>query len=262
MKNIITPCTPLYSQRNENISLETELLFGESVSILEKRKNWIYCRAHNDNYLGWIKAENIGPQIQNNYKISSLCSVVKAKADVKSKTLFTLPFGCKLKITDIEKHWARLEFIDYNDNTQTGFISKNHIICANKFEQDWLKTAKLFLNVPYKWGGRTFLGIDCSALIQLSLSMVGMFISRNTKQQVEEFETIKGRKKNFTKGDLIFWEGHVAICINTNQLLHANDFHMKSKIEKIDTAILRIKKKIISVSNVNDYKEKSNCIDI
>ena len=49
-----------------------------------------------------------------------------------------------------------------------------HIVKINHKVNDWVKVAEQFLNVPYKWGGRDSMGIDCSALIQLSLETFGI----------------------------------------------------------------------------------------
>ena len=46
------------------------------------------------------------------------------------------------------------------------------------------------------------------------------FFPRDTVDQVKLKKGVKYKKK-FKKGDIIFWKGHVAICINTNDLIHA-----------------------------------------
>ena len=41
-------------------------------------------------------------------------------------------------------------------------------------EPDFVAVAERFVGVPYLWGGKTSLGIDCSGLVQVALTAAGM----------------------------------------------------------------------------------------
>ena len=45
---------------------------------------------------------------------------------------------------------------------------------------------------------------------------------------------------DFTRGDLVFWMGHVAIGLGDGQIIHANGHHMAVAIEPLAEAIARI----------------------
>ena len=45
--------------------------------------------------------------------------------------------------------------------------------------------AQLLENTPYRWGGRDTIGIDCSALLQLSYQTYGEILPRNSSQQIK-----------------------------------------------------------------------------
>ena len=47
------------------------------------------------------------------------------------------------------------------------WIRFSDICLKSKKDKNFIKIFKLFFNCPYKWGGKTFEGIDCSALIQI-----------------------------------------------------------------------------------------------
>ena len=90
----------------------------------------------------------------------------------------------------------------------------------NQKEMDFLKILKLFLKCKYKWGGKTFSGIDCSALVQIFYQYNNKYFPRDTKDQIK-YSKKSLKRKNFKRGDLIFWKGHVAICLNSTKLIHA-----------------------------------------
>ena len=119
----------------------------------------------------------------------------------------------------------------------------------NQKEIDFLKILKLFLKCKYKWGGKTFSGIDCSALVQIFYQYNNKYFPRDTKDQIK-YSKKSLKRKNFKRGDLIFWKGHVAICLNSTKLIHAYGpkkrviiMPIKQTINLIEkTANLKVKK--------------------
>ena len=82
------------------------------------------------------------------------------------------------------------KFIEFEKNK---WIKKTDIKKINHIEKDYLKILKLFLNTKYIWGGKTYKGIDCSAILQLIFYYNNKFYPRDTKDQ------IKYSKKNIRK---------------------------------------------------------------
>ena len=111
----------------------------------------------------------------------------------------------------------------------------------NQKDINILRMLKLFLNCKYKWGGKSYNGIDCSALIQLFYKFNNKFFPRDTVDQIKIKKGLKKVRK-FKNGDIIYWKGHVAICINTKQLIHAYGPRKKVLIMDIHKAIRLIKK--------------------
>ena len=84
-------------------------------------------------------------------------------------------------------------------------------------ERDLFKRVSIFKNVKYKWGGKSCNGIDCSALIQIFYKFNNLYCPRDTKDQIRYFKN----KKMISKNALIFWRGHVALCLSKSKLIHA-----------------------------------------
>ena len=122
-------------------------------------------------------------------------------------------------------------------------------------EINFTKILKIFLNTKYVWGGKTYNGIDCSALLQLIFLYNNKFYPRDSADQFTYSKT-KKNINNFKKGDIIFWKGHVAICLSKNLLIHAYGPKKKVIIMNIKETIFEIEKKtnlkVLGLNNIND----------
>ena len=109
------------------------------------------------------------------------------------------------------------------------------------------------MSCKYKWGGKNFDGIDCSALLQIYYKYNNKFFPRDTIDQVK-IKKGASNKKVFKKGDIIFWKGHVAICLNSKELIHAYGPRKKVLIMPIKKTIKLIKNsanlKVIKVISI------------
>jgi cell wall-associated NlpC family hydrolase len=109
---------------------------------------------------------------------------------------------------------------------------------------DPVAVAEEFLHVPYLWGGKTSLGLDCSALVQIALSACGLPCPRDSHMQEAALGVARPPARGLAdlrRGDLLFWQSHVAIARDRDTLIHANAFHMAVAIEPIGEAVARIK---------------------
>jgi cell wall-associated NlpC family hydrolase len=238
--NIINSSVFMKTEPTETSPLETECLFGETLEILDETLDWVYCRLNTDSYNGWVKKEGLGKTKNPTHRVITNRSFVYADKNAKSNYLLYLPLGAQLVIENIQSEWAEISL--YNNKTQVGYVPSRHIVSLDHRVKDWVAIAELSLGTPYKWGGRDTIGIDCSALLQLSYQTYGENIPRNTSQQVKLKKKHINDFDDLKRGCVVFWKGHVGIMIDEFNCIHANAFHMQTKIEPLNHIINRMGK--------------------
>ena len=240
MKRISIPICNLSLQPYYNSPIETQLIFGEEVEIIDKKGSWLNCRVIQDNYKGWIKKNSVSELEAPNFQVISLVCHIYEKPDIKSRTLNTLFYNSKIQIMHKDNLW----FV-CNYKGKKGYIFNKHLIEIKSIKEngnDWVKKVEQFVNTTYLWGGKSYLGVDCSGLLQLVLQSYQILLPRNSNDQFKSKKLISFNKNKIERGVIIFWKGHVAIATNNNDIIHANAYHMKVNIEKYINVRDRIKK--------------------
>ena len=206
-----------------------------------------------DNYKGWVWKSDFGELPDFNYYVSEIRTNILTSPNIKSQYISYIPMRAKVKVIKNKNGWAEVYIGEHSDN-KIGFVTFNHLINKDIISKDWVLFAEKFYNSPYRWGGRDSLGIDCSALLQLSLSFAGISIPRDTSDQIKyfvesEFFKVDDYHKNLIKrSSIIFWEGHVGIAINESKIIHASGHHHKVVYEELYITMKRINKKVLVVN--------------
>tara|TARA_B100000941_G_scaffold288921_1_gene266831 strand:+ start:1086 stop:1832 length:747 start_codon:yes stop_codon:yes gene_type:complete len=209
----------------------TQMIYGDRFSIFKRSRKWLKIKIKEDGYNGYIKNKKFSNFLKPTHKISVLKSKVY-KLPNKRKKIYEISFGSKVKIFD-----GKAKFFRFSK----GWISKDDVKPIKYKEKNPFRKIGIFKNVKYKWGGKSFKGIDCSALVQICLNYNNIFCPRDTKDQLKYFKkniSLKQIKKN----DIIFWKGHVAVAISKKQLIHAYGPLKKTVIMNIKKTIKKIKK--------------------
>ena len=223
--------TNIYERSSIRSPISSQILYGERFKILSKSKGWLKIKTSFDNYIGYIRDEDYSGDHSPTHKVFSLKVSIFDKQ--KKETKYYLPFASKVSIIQENK-----KFVEFEKNK---WILKKNIRKIDHKEKDYLKILKLFLKTKYVWGGKTYKGIDCSAILQLLYYYNNTFYPRDTRDQLRySKDNIKNKK--FKKGDVIFWKGHVAVCINAKNLIHAYGPEKKVLIMSITKTIDRIER--------------------
>ena len=238
----------IYFKPSHNSEVVSQILYGEKFKILLKRKKYIKIRTDYDNYIGYIKKDKFLENFKPSYKISKIKSRIFFKRDKRFlSSNHYLYYG-----SGVCKRNENKKYIEFEKNK---WIKKSDIKNIDHHEKNYIKIFKFFLNTKYLWGGKTCNGIDCSALIQIYFYYNRIFFPRDTKDQIRFCK--RKRSKNRLKGDIVFWKGHVGICLNKSRFIHAYGPKKKviimptgQTIKLIDkTANLKVKK-VSNISNI------------
>ena len=232
----IYPCINIYERPSISSKISSQIIYGEKFKILKKVKNFLKIITEYDKYVGYIKNK----KFINKFKPTHKVKVLKTRIN---KTNTYLPFSTEIEIKKRKKNYVMFE--------KGKWIKEKDITFLNKKEKNFIKIFKLFLNSKYKWGGKTHQGIDCSALVQLFYKFNNKFFPRDTVDQIKYKKGISIKKK-FKLGNVIYWKGHVAICVNSKKLIH--DYGPRKKV-----VVMQINETIKIIEKTPNLKVKKIC---
>ncbi len=219
----------LYKKSSSKSEIVTQMIYGDSFSIIKKTKNWLKIKIKDDGYKGYVQNKNFSKYFKPTHKIGILKAKVYRFSN-KRKKVMEIPFGSRIKV--LNKNLSFLKF-------SKGWISMKDVKPITYREKNPFNKIRIFKNIKYKWGGKSFKGIDCSGLIQIFLNYNNIFCPRDAKDQVRYFKK-KIKLKNIKKNDIIFWKGHVALALSKRKLIHAYGPMKKTVIMEINQTIKKI----------------------
>jgi hypothetical protein len=245
----IIPIRAEASDRSEQVS---QLLFGEHFKIIEFTAKWAQVELAYDGYIGWIDTKQFQSISSEDYAyLNETASILNADLIeyivTPNNQLMPIPLG------------ASLSFLENESINTTNYSFDGTKVCGTKSKTEILKTAFMYLNAPYLWGGKTPFGIDCSGFTQMVYKLNGYHLLRDASQQASQGIPLSFIEES-EPGDLAFFDNeegniiHVGIMMENNYIIHASG---KVRIDRLDhlgiynadtnrhTHKLRVIKKII-----------------
>ncbi len=233
---VIDSVAPLRVEPSSNAEQKTQALKGERVTIYDRNgEGWAWGQLNGDGYVGWLPDRALAkPLASQTHKVTALLTFAFPGPSIKLPPVETLPLGATIAVTRADGEFAI---------TPDGwYVPQRHLGALDAYERDFVAVAERFAGAPYLWGGKTTLGIDCSGLVQVALNAAGTGCPRDSDMQEQALGRAlpESESDKLERGDLIFWEGHVAIVRDTETIVHANAHHMATAIENTRGAIARI----------------------
>lgn len=223
---------PVRTEPSDKAEMSTQLLFGDILEVIDQAGSWFRVKNIFDGYPGWVDAKQFRELEQDEFIRLSTAPVfinkqLNAEYVLHEGEMIRIPSGCSFY----------------------GLANQTMTIAGEKYQlegtaypfayngvDDLLKSALNYLSCPYLWGGKTYLGLDCSGLTQAVYKQHGISLLRDAVQQATQGELI-----NFLSdgrpGDLVFFDNaegqivHVGILLDNQQILHCSG---KVRIDSID----------------------------
>ena len=235
--------TNLYKKPSVKSEIVTQMIYGDSFSIIKRSRKWLKIKIKEDGYSGFIKNRKFPKFLKPTHKINVLKSKIFNIPSKKNK-INEISFGSKIKVIENKKNFLKFS---------KGWIDKNDVKPITYKEKNPFRKISLFKNIRYKWGGKSFKGVDCSAFIQIFLNFNNRFCPRDAKDQVKFFKK-NIKLKKIKKNDLIYWKGHVAIALSNKKLIHAYGPMKRTGVMGINETLKRIeqtaKLKVIGIKRL------------
>jgi hypothetical protein len=210
------------------------LLFGELFTVMESFEDWFHIRTTFDNYEGWINRSSYYEIGENEFRrLHGLpCSISTELVQlIENRSLqvwFPILIGSSFHGLD-NKAFSAGEYEYFFEGSTESIPQPGQ---RNKV----LEMSMMFLNSPYRWGGRSPFGIDCSGFTQMAYKLAGVQLLRDSAQQASQGETISFISDAIA-GDLLFFDDdegmitHTGILLPEGRIIHASG---RVRIDNVD----------------------------
>jgi cell wall-associated NlpC family hydrolase len=239
VKRVIASFAPLHRHPSREAPVDTQAIFGESVTVYDEHEGWTWVQLHDDGYVGYLPSDALGePGLEPTHKVGAIRTFIYPGPNLKLPYESYLTLNSKVAVTGIQGEYARL--------ATGGWVFAAHLTGLEAREADYVSVAERLLHTPYLWGGKTSLGIDCSGLAQTALTAAGIKAPRDSDMQERHLGSpvdLRPDLSGLQRGDLVFWKGHVGLMMDGTRLIHATGYTMTVMIEPLAVAEERIRTK-------------------
>lgn len=215
---------PLRAEPSSRSEMVSQLLFGELFSIIGQEGSWLQVQCDFDAYTGWIDIKQCRPvsdafaEIFKSTRSPFSYDLVQMVFNETKKIAIPIVLGSTLPTMKNQKFSIDEDEYSYEGEGYEVNNATRGMIC---------KTALLYLNSPYCWGGRSPFGIDCSGLVQMVFRMNGYRMKRDASQQSSQGETVSFVSEA-EPGDLVFFDNddgsiiHTGIILPNHKVIHSS----------------------------------------
>lgn len=231
---------PLRASASETAEQVTQMLFGETCVVVDEQPRWLRVRVEADGQEGWADAKMLAPLgADEETAVEAARSAATARVKVpmayavSENNRQTIPLTAGTLLPEYNAGRFRLLGVS--------FLIDPAMVAPEALPlnaESLMQTTRFFLNIPYLWGGKNALGMDCSGFTQVVMSLFGHVLPRNASEQALCGTEVKSLA-DAQAGDLAFFDhapenthiGHVGILLDSKRIIHCSG---RVKVEAID----------------------------
>ena len=240
------PMALTWGDPEEGASVQTQLVLGDTVWLLDKNDEETYYLVHGaDGYIGWVRREAIRRFSEQEFEEWRSAPQAILTTDIHIDD-FLMPVGSSLPVkTNGNATTVTLRLpqgVRATDRREEADVPRDILrFLGNSAGREAALAAAELLEAPYLFGGRTSHGLDCSGLTGISYAAAGLVLPRDARQQilVGELVATPWHREGLQPGDLLFFAfesgrvGHTGISLGGNRFIHASPPYVQ--ISSLDT---------------------------
>lgn len=225
----------LRKEPSRESELTDEDFYGMTVEILDEPiRDWYLVKTHY-RYTGYVHSSELliddarvkAWEKADKQVILRSCADVLTMPKVQGIHMITLSRGAVISVLEKadQDGWVKAGLCDgrqgYIKEKSLGeYITGWSLKDEKKLRRNIVNTALLYMGTQYRWGGRSPFGIDCSGLCSAAYMLNGVTIYRDAKI-MEGFPIHEITYEQLKPCDLLFFPGHVAMCIGNCRYVHS-----------------------------------------
>jgi cell wall-associated NlpC family hydrolase len=224
---VVVGRAPLWRGPKPQAELDTFCHYGEEVLVFDMAGGHAWCQSLFDGYVGYVEARHIaiGAAPASTHFVATSGSYCYEAPDLHSAATDFLPRHSAVVVAESGLVTRGTEYLRLDTGS---FLPLACLSPQMPRSPDIVAAASLYLGCPYLWGGRSWLGIDCSGLVQSAFRDIGITVPRDTDMQRDRVgDVVSARgQTDLRRGDLLYLPGHVLIDAGDGAVIHADGASM------------------------------------
>ncbi len=231
---VIAGRLPVRQEPHARAALDTFYHYGEPVLVFDIADGYAWCQSRFDGYVGYVEAAPIaiGAAPEPTGFIVTPGSYCYEAADLRSAPADFLPRHSPVTVIETGLVTRGTDYVRLDTG---GYLPASCLSPQPPRSPDIVAAASVYLGCPYLWGGRSFLGLDCSGLVQSAFRDLGIAVLRDTDMQRDSIgePVTAGSLADLAPGDLLYLPGHVLIHAGDDSVIHADGGSMMVRRDRL-----------------------------
>jgi hypothetical protein len=224
---VVVGCATVRPSPDRHGETSTFYHYGEPLLVFDEAGGYAWCQSLFDGYVGYVEARQIavGTVPATTHFVSTSGVWAYEAPDLRSVAGDFLPRHSAVVVVETGLRTRGTEYVRLDTGRHLPFTC---LSAHPPRSPDIIAAAALYLGCPYRWGGRSWLGVDCSGLVQSAFRDIALTVLRDTDlQQSTIGERVSlGCEGDLRRGDLLYLPGHVLIYAGGGGVIHADGASM------------------------------------